>query len=74
MDDKTLFLQFWDKEAAATRKVISRIPEGFDLSARSEIPNRARDRLADRARRKRPRRRAGEGDARVAGGCCAGDR
>jgi uncharacterized damage-inducible protein DinB len=28
MDDKTLFLQFWDKEAAATRKVISRIPEG----------------------------------------------
>src|SRR5689334_8569674 len=28
MDDKTLFLQFWEKEAAATRKVISRIPEG----------------------------------------------
>ena len=28
MDDKTLFLQFWDKEADATRKVISRIPEG----------------------------------------------
>ena len=28
MDDKNLFLQFWDKEAAATRKVISRIPEG----------------------------------------------
>lgn len=27
MDDKTLFLQFWDKEANATRKVISRIPE-----------------------------------------------
>jgi len=28
MDDKALFLQFWDKEAAATRKVIERIPEG----------------------------------------------
>jgi uncharacterized damage-inducible protein DinB len=28
MDDKTMFLQFWEKEAAATRKVISRIPEG----------------------------------------------
>jgi uncharacterized damage-inducible protein DinB len=28
MDDRTLFLQFWDKEAAATRKVIERIPEG----------------------------------------------
>src|SRR5215212_10418668 len=27
MDEKTLFLQFWDKEATATRKVISRIPE-----------------------------------------------
>src|SRR4249919_3799001 len=30
MDDKALFLQFWDKESAATRKVISRIPEGSD--------------------------------------------
>ena len=28
MDDKALFLKFWDKEAAATRKVIARIPEG----------------------------------------------
>src|SRR5689334_24012005 len=28
MDDKTLFLQFWNKETVATRKVISRIPEG----------------------------------------------
>ena len=28
MDEKMLFLQFWDKEAAATRKVLSRIPEG----------------------------------------------
>lgn len=27
MDEKTLFLKFWDKEAAATRKVIERIPE-----------------------------------------------
>jgi hypothetical protein len=27
MDQKTLFLGFWDKEAAATRKVIERIPE-----------------------------------------------
>jgi uncharacterized damage-inducible protein DinB len=30
MDQKTLFLKYWDKEAAATRKVISRIPEGSD--------------------------------------------
>jgi uncharacterized damage-inducible protein DinB len=30
MDEKTLFLKFWEKEAAATRKVISRIPESSD--------------------------------------------
>jgi uncharacterized damage-inducible protein DinB len=30
MDQKELFLQFWVKEAAATRAVISRIPEGSD--------------------------------------------
>jgi len=30
MDEKALFLQFWEKEAPATRKVISRIPEGSD--------------------------------------------
>jgi len=28
MDEKALFLTFWEKEAPATRKVISRIPEG----------------------------------------------
>ena len=28
MDEKALFLKCWDKEAPATRKVISRIPEG----------------------------------------------
>jgi uncharacterized damage-inducible protein DinB len=27
MDQKALFLKFWEKEAAATRKVIARIPE-----------------------------------------------
>jgi uncharacterized damage-inducible protein DinB len=27
MDEKALFLKFWDKEAPATRKVISRIPQ-----------------------------------------------
>ena len=27
MDEKTLFLSFWEKEAPATRKVLSRIPE-----------------------------------------------
>jgi uncharacterized damage-inducible protein DinB len=27
MDQKALFLKFWDKEAPATRKVISRIPQ-----------------------------------------------
>jgi uncharacterized damage-inducible protein DinB len=30
MDQKALFLQFWEKEAVATRAVISRIPEGSD--------------------------------------------
>jgi uncharacterized damage-inducible protein DinB len=28
MDQKALFLNFWEKEAPATRRVISRIPEG----------------------------------------------
>ena len=28
MDDRTLFLKFWDKEGATTRRVLSRIPEG----------------------------------------------
>ena len=28
MDQKTHFLRFWQKEAAATRNVLSRIPEG----------------------------------------------
>jgi uncharacterized damage-inducible protein DinB len=28
MDQKALFLKYWDREAAATRKVLSRIPEG----------------------------------------------
>jgi uncharacterized damage-inducible protein DinB len=28
MDHKALFLQYWEKEAPATRKVLSRIPEG----------------------------------------------
>ncbi|MFY9558069.1 MAG: DinB family protein [Blastocatellia bacterium] len=27
MDEKTLFLKFWEREAPATRKVISRIPQ-----------------------------------------------
>lgn len=30
MDEKSLFLKFWNKEAPATRAVISRIPEGSD--------------------------------------------
>jgi uncharacterized damage-inducible protein DinB len=30
MDHKALFLKYWDKEAPATRKVLSRIPEGSD--------------------------------------------
>lgn len=28
MDEKALFLKFWEREAPATRKVISRIPQG----------------------------------------------
>ncbi len=30
MDQKTMFLKFWEKEAPATAKVLSRIPEGAD--------------------------------------------
>ncbi len=30
MDEKALFLKFWEKEATAMRKVIARIPEGSD--------------------------------------------
>jgi uncharacterized damage-inducible protein DinB len=30
MDEKTLFMKFWEREATATRKVIARIPEGSD--------------------------------------------
>ncbi len=30
MDEKALFLKFWKKEAAATRAVIGRIPDGSD--------------------------------------------
>ncbi len=30
MDQKTLFMRFWEKEAATTRKVLSRIPEGSE--------------------------------------------
>lgn len=30
MDQKGMFLKFWEKEAPATRKVLSRIPEGSD--------------------------------------------
>jgi uncharacterized damage-inducible protein DinB len=30
MDEKALFLKYWDKEATATRKVLARIPEGSD--------------------------------------------
>jgi len=28
MDQKAMFMKFWEKEAPATRKVLSRIPEG----------------------------------------------
>src|SRR4051794_39692571 len=30
MDQRALILKFWDKEAATTRKVLERIPEGSD--------------------------------------------
>jgi uncharacterized damage-inducible protein DinB len=30
MDHKALFMKYWDKEAPATSKVLSRIPEGSD--------------------------------------------
>lgn len=30
MDEKALFLKFWEKEAPAMRKVLSRIPDGSD--------------------------------------------
>ena len=30
MDEKSHFLKYWNKEATATRAVLSRIPEGSD--------------------------------------------
>jgi len=30
MDEKTLFLRFWEHEATTTRRVLARIPEGSD--------------------------------------------
>lgn len=30
MDQKEMFLKYWEKESPATRKVLSRIPEGSD--------------------------------------------
>ena len=30
MDDKSLFVEFWSKEAGTTSKVLARIPEGSD--------------------------------------------
>lgn len=30
MDQKALFMKYWEKEAPTTRKVLSRIPEGSD--------------------------------------------
>ncbi len=30
MDQKTMFMKFWENEAPATRKVLARIPEGSD--------------------------------------------
>jgi uncharacterized damage-inducible protein DinB len=30
VDEKSLFMQFWTREAATTRKVLERIPEGSD--------------------------------------------
>lgn len=30
MDQKEMFMKYWEKEAPATRKVLSRIPEGSD--------------------------------------------
>jgi uncharacterized damage-inducible protein DinB len=41
MDEKALFLKFWEKEAPATRKVISRIPQG-----RSDYKPEAKSRSA----------------------------
>ena len=73
MDDKTLFLQFWDKEAAATRKVLSRIPEGSTYRPNPEIADRTRDRLVDRTRGAGARGWLGTGDARMARGRGAGD-
>jgi len=41
MDEKALFLSFWEKEAPATRKVLSRIPE-----AKSDYKHEPRSRTA----------------------------
>src|SRR5438093_4464990 len=40
MDEKALFLKFWEKEAPATRKVIARIPQAkSDYRADSKARN-----------------------------------
>ena len=41
MDEKALFLSFWEKEAPATRKVLSRIPE-----AKSDYKHEPKSRTA----------------------------
>ena len=74
MDEKALFMQFWDKEAAATRKVLSRIPEKSNYRPDPKSRTRTRDRVADRARGSGPRGGAAERRARVGGGARARDR
>ena len=68
MDEKALFLKFWEKEGAATRKVISRIPEGSDY--RPDPKSRPAREIAWLIVREeiRARRGARERAARVGGG------
>ena len=72
MDQKAVFLKFWEKEAPATRKVISRIPEGSERG-RIQSAHGARDCVADRAGRGRARRRLRERGARLGRDSGAGD-
>ena len=50
MDEKTHFLKFWNKEAAATRDGAVADSRGLRLPPGSQVAHRARDRLAHRAR------------------------
>ena len=65
MDDRALFIKFWENESKTTRNVIARIPEGSDYrpdpKSRTASRSRGRSRAKRRcsSRRSRPARPSG---------------